>query len=226
MGKITADQSRQIIATLMLNTNWDGIDFGKSGLQDAIIRDPKGAGARFTAFLKNGANMQLTDGSKAPTPAAKPSILNPLNDNVQLDAVVSYDPSGFKTRPGLWVSDEFHSRVGSKAKPFENLGASSLSSFGLAKNAYDKDIESDSNMPANYVFESESEFVAYLDQMIQKQPEGKEGDLLNNGYWNIFYVADYVVRVRWSSDRRGWYVDAWSFVDDRWRAGGRVFARN
>ncbi len=226
MGKITADQSRQIIATLMLNTNWDGIDFGKSGLQDAVIRDPKGAGARFTAFLKNGANMQLPDGSKAPTPAAKPSILNPVNDNVQLDAVASYDPSGFKTRPGLWVSDEFASRVGSKAKPVENLGAITLSSFGLAKNAYDKDIKSDSNMPANHVFESESEFVAYLDQMIQKQSEGKEGDLLNNGYWNIFYVAGYVVVVRWSTGYRGWYVYAWCLGVGRWFAGIRVFARN
>ncbi|MEK7101155.1 MAG: hypothetical protein AAB921_03600, partial [Patescibacteria group bacterium] len=151
---------------------------------------------------------------------------NPVNDNVQLDAVASYDPSGFKTRPGLWVSDEFASRVGSKAKPVENLGAITLSSFGLAKNAYDKDIKSDSNMPANHVFESESEFVAYLDQMIQKQSEGKEGDLLNNGYWNIFYVAGCVVNVGWNSDSREWYVRAWNLDVDFWGAGARVFARN
>ncbi len=83
MGKISADQSRQIIATLMLNTNWDGIDFGKSGLQDAVIRDPKGAGSRFTAFLKNGANMQLPDGRNAPPPRVDHGRLRPPVDRVQ-----------------------------------------------------------------------------------------------------------------------------------------------
>jgi len=88
------------------------------------------------------------------------------------------------------------------------------------------DIKSDFNMPANHVFASESEFVAYLDQMIQKQQGGKKGDLLNKGYCNIFYVAGYVVSVSWRSDYRKWYVGAWDLGVRIWGADDRVFARN
>lgn len=54
MGKITIDQSHQVIATLAVNTDWESIDFKDSGLQDFIVRNPKEAGKQFTAFLKNG----------------------------------------------------------------------------------------------------------------------------------------------------------------------------
>lgn len=57
MGQITTDQSHQVMATLATNTNWDGIDFEKSGLQDWIIRNAQEAGRQFTAFLKNGARL-------------------------------------------------------------------------------------------------------------------------------------------------------------------------
>lgn len=57
MGKINIDQSHQVITTLVANVNWEKIDFKTSRLQDLVVRDPKGAGARFTAFLKNGARM-------------------------------------------------------------------------------------------------------------------------------------------------------------------------
>lgn len=54
MGKITIDQSHQIISTLLVNTDWEAIDFNGSCLQDKIIRSPKEAGAHFVDFLKNG----------------------------------------------------------------------------------------------------------------------------------------------------------------------------
>lgn len=54
MGQITLDQSHQVIATLMQNTDWGSIDFDLSDLQRSIVCNPKGAGAQFTAFLKNG----------------------------------------------------------------------------------------------------------------------------------------------------------------------------
>lgn len=176
-------------------------------------------GPAWTAHLRRTVNAGLPEKPKL-------SVLKLVNPSVQLDAIASHDPSGFKTRPGLWVSYEFHSRVGSKAKPVTNLSAITLTSADLTKNAYDMDIKSDSVMPANHVFESESEFVACLDQMIQKQPEGKEGDLLTNGYWNIFYVAGCFVRVGWSSDRREWHVYAGELGGDRWSAGLCVFSRN
>jgi len=52
MGLITTDQSHQVMAVLATNAAWGEIDFEDAGLQDAIIRDPKGAGRHFTEFLK------------------------------------------------------------------------------------------------------------------------------------------------------------------------------
>ena len=52
MRPITIDQSHQLMAVLATNVNWKKLDFNM--LQDAIIRDPKGAGKRFTEFLENG----------------------------------------------------------------------------------------------------------------------------------------------------------------------------
>lgn len=57
MGRITTDQSHQVMATLATNTNWDQIDFEEAGLQDWIVRNAREAGCQFTAFLKNGARM-------------------------------------------------------------------------------------------------------------------------------------------------------------------------
>lgn len=226
MGLINADQSHQIIATLMLNTKWDSIDFAESGLQDAIIRDPKGAGARFTDFLKNGANMQLPDGSNVPTTVAESSALKLVNDNVQLDAIDIFDPPGFKARQGLWFSDDFVSHLGWKVQSVKGLGAITLSSADLVRSAFDQDIKADPIMPMNPTFESESEFLAYLAQMISRQPNGEAGDLLANGSWNIFYVKHCVVRGRWDYYSRNWLFHASLLGTERWYSGRRVFALN
>ncbi len=52
MGQIAADQSQQVMATLMTNCPWGEIDFEKSGLQDSIIRNPKQAGLDFAEWLR------------------------------------------------------------------------------------------------------------------------------------------------------------------------------
>lgn len=57
MGRITVDQSHQLVATLVTNTNWAEIDFEEARLQDLVVRDAQEAGRCFTAFLKNGARM-------------------------------------------------------------------------------------------------------------------------------------------------------------------------
>jgi len=61
MGKITVDQSQQVMATLAINTNWEEIDFEGSALQDLVIRNPKEAGLQFTAFLKNGGRITVAN---------------------------------------------------------------------------------------------------------------------------------------------------------------------
>jgi len=65
--------------------------------------------------------------------------------------------------------------------------------------------------------------------LMEKQKNGEDGVLLNNGYANIFYIRDQngvlrAVRVRWRDD--GWYVFALSVViSDGWSDGYRVFSR-
>ena len=66
--------------------------------------------------------------------------------------------------------------------------------------------------------------------LISKQPKGEEGDLLTDGYANIFYVRDKenalrAVGVYWRDD--GWLVYAYSVEDPGgWHAGYQVFSRN
>ncbi len=69
-----------------------------------------------------------------------------------------------------------------------------------------------------------------ISRLIEKQANGEAGDLLVNGWANIFYVYDFggvlrAVYVRWYDG--GWYVRAYS-VDDSggWDAGDRVFSGN
>lgn len=61
MGRITADQSQQVMAILMTNVDWSSIDFEESGLQDAVIRNGKEAGDQFTRFLKNRGRVIVGD---------------------------------------------------------------------------------------------------------------------------------------------------------------------
>ncbi len=59
MGRITVDQSHQVMATLAINTKWEEIDFEQAQLQELVIRNPKGAGEQFGAFLKNGGRVMV-----------------------------------------------------------------------------------------------------------------------------------------------------------------------
>lgn len=66
--------------------------------------------------------------------------------------------------------------------------------------------------------------------LMEKQKNGEDGVLLNNGYTNIFYIRDQtgvlrVVLVRWFVG--GWLVFALSVGSPRrWYGGDRVFSRN
>ncbi len=192
------------------------------GVVDRFTGDRR---VEWEAHLRNVLSSGLPSQSTQ-SQADKPSLLTPVNARIQIDAITSYNPKEFKTREGLEVSNDFQSRVGRKAKSVKNLGAITLTSADLVRSAYDTEIKADLLMPANLVFQSNSEFVACLDQMIQKQSNGEEGNLLKNGYWNIFYVADCVVLVYWNSHRRLWVVNTWMVDVSNWHAGNRAFGRN
>lgn len=154
-----------------------------------------------------------------------PPKLKLLNSNIELPAVAGHDPhTFFQTRKGLYVWDGFRSRVLSLAKPVSGLGPLSLSSYDLTENLYDRDIKAE--LPANHVFTDASVLCARIAQLISKQPNGEKGDLLNNGYANLFYLPDCVVDVYWGSVRQGWYVYAWKLDDRHWYAGRRAFSGN
>ena len=66
--------------------------------------------------------------------------------------------------------------------------------------------------------------------LMEKQKNGEDGVLLNNGYANIFYIKDNAgvlraVSVRWRGG--GWDVNASSVENpSRWDGGYQVFSRN
>lgn len=134
----------------------------------------------------------------------------------------------FKTRQGLWVSDSFINRILSGQKesmPYRGLEG--VTSYMLERNMHDKNII-DELLGG---MEEVRKHAFTLDQVaaiIDLQPNGKDGKLLNNGYTNIFYVLVnevlFAVRVHWDSDYREWGVCGWRLgVGGRWYAGNQVF---
>ena len=57
MGRITANQSQQIMGILQTNVDWDNIDFEGIDAQDSIIRSPKEIGKQFMLFLQTCGRM-------------------------------------------------------------------------------------------------------------------------------------------------------------------------
>lgn len=72
--------------------------------------------------------------------------------------------------------------------------------------------------------------MAEIYAMMECQANGKSGDLLNNGWPNIFYVRDITgtlraMDVRWSDV--GWHVDAFSIDNPfEWDSNSQVFSHN
>lgn len=152
------------------------------------------------------------------------SILSLVNGKIASDAIKTFDPHVFyKMSNELWIGDFFRDNVLAKADSVKKLPATTLKSFELTKNAYDRDITP--CLPQNYEFDI-SEALVRIAQMIEQQSNGKEGDLLNNGYANLFYVPGCVVGVYWSAGGRDWSVYAWKRDILSWSAGRRVFVRN
>ena len=73
--------------------------------------------------------------------------------------------------------------------------------------------------------------LAYLYELLSRQPKGESGVLLTNGYATIFYIKDangklWAVRVYWRSYYGEWCVGADSVAyPDEWHGGYRVFSR-
>ena len=131
-----------------------------------------------------------------------------------------FDPKDFfQTGTGLYIWDSFANRVLSAAGVEKPAGKAKLKSFDLTHNAYDREIK------AELVAKHEVK-LWHIAKLIEAQPSGEDGPLLNNGYANLFYFGGLVVDVYWNADERQWYVFDWGLDGDYWRAGSRVFSRN
>ena len=128
----------------------------------------------------------------------------------------------YQTGTGLYVYDTFADRLDvNTRKTVDSAPERPYVASLLKANAYDKDIRKE--LPETHL--STLEDIAGL---IEAQPGGKSGFLLNNGYANIFYVEVkngevFAVDVYWHSDDRKWDVcDWWLDENGRWRADLQV----
>ena len=185
-----------------------------------LVRDGKRDVDQVCALLQ-----QVKDGE---TGTAK--RLHPAGEILLPAFTDPFDPNEFfQTREGLWTWDRFRDRILSLAKPTDSLEEATFLAFDLTEDANDAEIRKD--LPENHVFGDASVFCARLAQMIERQPEGKEGNLLTNGCANIFYVRvkdgePSAVDVYWRSGGREWDVYCHSLRGDRWIRGDRVFFSN
>ena len=130
------------------------------------------------------------------------------------------DPdSFFRTRKGLYVWDDFRSRVVAKAEQTATIPA--FKHVPLPRDMNDAEIEE--MLGDGHLF-TETEVSALITDLISKQEGGKEGEMLNNGYANLFYTSSCVVYVYWYADYAEWGVHTWNRVVNEWNAGRRVFS--
>jgi hypothetical protein len=136
----------------------------------------------------------------------------------------------FITRSGLFVSGGFTSQItAAYPEALVPRGLEGVKSFDLASNSSDKKILDRPEMGGEENMREHAVTPDQIADLINLQPEGMEGRLLNDGGANLFYVVGksgklFVVIVHWSGGRRKWRVNAWELVeDDCWHAGYRVF---
>jgi hypothetical protein len=133
----------------------------------------------------------------------------------------------FKTREGLWMSDDFNDLILSGTANI-NVSAdeTAVGYADLAQAANDAEIGGE--LPDGHVFEDVDKFRVHLAKLIEGKWGGKEGALLNNGCANIFYVKVngevFAVRVYRHASLWGWNCDARRLDDNRWFAGSRAFS--
>ncbi len=120
----------------------------------------------------------------------------------------------------LW--DNFRNNFVEKIE--ENVPAGDVRVHKLVKSSVDKPIIAE-------LGDAHETHLADLWAMLERQPNGEKGDLLVNGYANIFYVKDkngnlWAVDAGWHAGRGGWDVGADPVSDSgRWRGGSRVVSR-
>lgn len=130
------------------------------------------------------------------------------------------NPAGIK----FWLGSNFTNIFLDKIE--EDVPATELAIHTLSKASLDAPIR-DELTP-----DREETFLAYLYELISRQPNGESsGKLLTDGKANIFYIRDakgnpWAVNAYWGSVYRGWGVDAYPVSDPgEWSSGCQVVSQ-
>lgn len=170
--------------------------------------------------------------------ATKVGAIGRLIDSALLEpiAMVSYPAVGafsskeklaIGTQDGVvigWLGDNFKKHFLGKNEV--GVPAQQLRVHRLRKNSVDGPIIKE--LGGEEIVETN---LATMFEAMKKQCSGQTGDLLVNGYANIFYVRDaagtlWAVYCDWRSDPRYWCVEAYPITYPRgWSAGRQVFSR-
>ena len=208
---------------------------------DAAEAAAKTAVAQATFLDKDGAQLVIVRGDELKVAIERATInalkqlssRYPVLAETRLLKPVSKSTVPARTKPfnaaefyqigtGLYVYDTFADRLDLSARQTVDSAPERPYVASLLKaNAYDRDIRKE--LPDTHL--STLEDIAGL---IEAQPNGKSGFLLNNGYANIFYVEGkngevFAVGVDWISGNRKWRVFDWELDGiGRWCADRQV----
>lgn len=180
----------------------------------AMACDRNGLNAEAVKFLSTGKNLD--------------KALISLGWKNEAGSLINIKPF-FQTSQTLWVDPDFTNWI---LNAYENEisqnSAKLAKAFDLSKNMKDSEIISQAE---SLGFNPKQNPVT-LDQIkakIEAQPNGIEGEMLSNGFANIFYVFGkddvlFTVGVRWGSGYGQWYVCAYGLGQGgKWGAGDRIF---
>ena len=223
---ITSGQDKQIVrfvadaAEAAAKTAVAQADFlDKDGAQLVIVR-----GDELKVAIERATINALKQLSSRYPVLAETRLLKPVSKSTAPARTKPFNAAVFyQTGTGrLYVYGTFADRLDVNARQTVDSAPERPYVASLLKaNAYDKDIRKE--LPENHL--STLEDIAGL---IEAQPNGKSGFLLNNGYANIFYVEGkngevFAVLVLWFSDFRQWHVGVWELGGvGRWRSDVQV----
>ena len=224
MGRITTDQSHQIMAALATNADWSAIDFEKHDLQDRIIRNASEAGRLFTEWLKSGGSMiqpqaKLLQAEKPKLLEFVTTIMVSAYERFEAEKVFAGDTSKKAKVKIAWTSDNFKRLFGSKVE--KNILATDVRLDKMLKSSLDAPIIAE----LGGVEKCTIPLAHFYDTLAWKQAN-------NDLTWVIAYVvsdvdqATWAVRALWHLGNDGWYVSAYSTANPpRWDDGRQVVSR-
>ncbi len=127
------------------------------------------------------------------------TVLNPmrklkklaLSMTVAVEATISFVVRDFfkmgeNGQTKIWMSDEFKAKVLAFASNTASSESVHLDKLELTESMNDSQITVELGSPTPFSIDG---FLSHIKGLILKQPKGEKGDLLTNGYANIFYVT-------------------------------------